>query len=327
MSGDRPRIVVFGDFERALRRAADWRAIDAAADVEIHHDPVAGEALRAALARADVLVLVRDRTPLTADLIAAAGKLRYVVFTGTRNTTLDLAALAARGIVVSHTEWGPSKDSTCELTWALILAAVKQLERQMAVMRQGGWRGDDAGPLPDVLAGQRLGLIGLGEIGKRVARVGQAFGMEVVTWSPRMTTERAAEAGVLSVSLEELLSTSRVVSLHLVPTDTTRHLINEQRLALMRRDALLVNTSRAALIDMPALQKALERGCPAMAALDVYDTEPVAAGDPLRQLSSIVATPHIGFVCEPVFARFAHGITECLESWLAGKEIVRRITA
>ncbi len=142
-------------------------------------------------------------------------------------------------------------------------------------MRAGGWRDDQ--PLPSVLAGERLGLIGLGEIGGRVARVAQAFGMQVVAWSPRMTPERAAEKGATAVSIEELLSTSKVVSLHLVPTDQTRGLLNAERLALMRDDAILVNTSRSALIDMPSLLAALRAGRPAMAALDVYDEEPLAS--------------------------------------------------
>ena len=317
----RPRIVVLDDYEQALRHLADWSEIDRFADVEVHHDPLRGAALQAALTDADVIVLVRDRTPLRADLIERLPKLRYVIFTGARNTVLDTAALAARGIPISHTEWGPSKESTCELTWALILAASKRLEAKFSVMRSSGWRDDQ--PLPSVLAGEQLGLVGLGEIGGRVARVAQAFGMQVVAWSPRMTPERAAEKGVTAVSLEELLSTSKVVSLHLVPTDQTRGLLNAERLACMRNDAILVNTSRAALIDMPSLIAALRAGTPAMAALDVYDEEPLAADHPLRSLPNIVLTPHIGFVSQPVFEAFARGVTECLRAWLHGEPIVR----
>ena len=266
-------------------------------------------------------MLVRDRTPFRADLIERLPKLRYVIFTGARNTALDTAALAARGIPVSHTDWGPSKESTCELTWALILAASKRLEAKFAVMRAGGWRDDR--PLPSVLAGERIGLIGLGEIGGRVARVASAFGMQVIAWSPRMTPERAADKGATAVSLEELLSTSKVVSLHLVPTDQTRRLLNAERLARMREDAILVNTSRSALIDMPSLLAALRAGRPAMAALDVYDEEPLAADHPLRSLPNVVLTPHIGFVSQPVFEAFARGVTECLQAWLRDEPIVR----
>lgn len=322
MNATRPHIVVLDDYERALRGLADWSEIDRRADVEIHHDPLRGSALYEALAAADAIVLVRDRTPLRAELIERLPKLRYVIFTGARNTALDTAALAARGIPVSHTEWGPSKESTCELAWALILAASKRLEAKFAVMRAGGWR--DEQPLPSVLAGERIGLIGLGEIGGRVARVAGAFGMQVVAWSPRMTSQRAADKGATAVSLEELLASSKVVTLHLVPTDQTRRLLNAERLARMREDAILVNTSRSALIDMPSLPAALRAGRPAMAALDVYDEEPLAADHPLRSLPNVVLTPHIGFVSQPVFEAFARGVTECLQAWLRGEPVVRR---
>ncbi len=322
MSGPkRPRVVVLDDYERSLRRLADWSEIDRRADVEVNHDPLRGTALHTALIDADAIVLVRDRTPLRADLIERLPKLRYVIFTGARNTALDTAALASSDIPVSHTTWGPSKESTCELTWALILAAEKRLEAKFTAMRTGGWRDDQ--PLPSVLAGQQLGLIGLGEIGGRVARVAAAFGMHVVAWSPRMTPERAADKGAKAVSLEELLASSKVVSLHLVPTVQTRRLMNAQRLACMREDAVLVNTSRSALIDMPSLLVALRAGRPAMAALDVYDEEPLAVDHPLRSLPNVVLTPHIGFVSEPVFEAFARGVTECLQAWLCGGPIVR----
>ena len=321
MNADRPTIVVLDDYERALRRLADWSEVDRLADVRVFHEPLRGDVLHAALAHAEAIMLMRDRTPLPASLIARLPQLKLVVFTGSRNAALDAAALAARGIPVCHTEWGPSKDTTCELTWALILAAAKRLEAHMALMREGDWR--DAGPLGAMLAGERLGLIGLGEIGSRVARVGAAFGMQVVTWSPHMTAERAALCGASAVSLDELLATSKVASLHLVPSPPTRHLINAARLASMRRDALLVNTSRSALLDMAALAHALADGRPAMAALDVYDEEPLPAEHPLRHLPNVVLTPHLGFVAQPVFERFATGVVECLTAWLRGEALVR----
>ena len=324
MDSARPRVVVLDDYERALRSLADWSEIDRLADVQVYHDPLRGDALQAALAAADAVVLVRDRTPFGSILIERLPKLRYVIYTGARNTAIDAAALLARQIPISHTEWGPSKESTCELTWALILAASKRLEAKFAAMRAGSWRDDQ--PLPSVLAGERLGLIGLGEIGTRVARVAAAFGMQVVTWSPRMTPKRATERGATSMSIEEVLSTSKVVSLHLVPTDQTRGLLNAERLALMRDDSILVNTSRSALIDMASLLAALREGRPAIAALDVYDEEPLAAGHPLRSLRNVVLTPHLGFVSQPVFEAFARGVTECLHAWLRGAPIVRPLT-
>lgn len=325
MSSGQARIVVLDDSERAMRRLADWRAIDAQAQVTIHHEPLSGTVLVDALKDADVVVLMRDRTPFTAELLAQLPKLRYLVFTGTRNAKLDLAALAARNIPVSGTEFGPSKDSTCELTWTLILAATKQLGSHAARLQAGQWRSDAAAALPGTLVGQRLGLIGLGEIGGRVARVGKAFGMDVVTWSPRMTAERAAAQGVAFLPLEELLATSRVVSLHLVVVAATRQLMNAQRLGLMQPGSLLVNTSRSELIDTPALVQALKRGRPGLAALDVFDVEPLPMDDPLRRLPNVLLSPHLGFVTEPVFQRFASGVTECLQAWLADAPLVRVI--
>ena len=328
-SDRRPQVVIVGDAEQALRRLGDWQVVDQHADVTVHHLPLQGDALVEALQDADAVVLVRDRTPMDAALVARLPQLRYLIFTGTRNATLTadaLVALAARQIPVSHTEWGPSKDSTCELTWSLILSATRQLAAHTTRLQRGQWRAEQPEPLADVLHGQTLGLVGLGEIGGRVARVGQALGMKVITWSPRMTPERAAEHGATSVALDELLATSKVVSLHLVPTAPTRQLFNSKRLALMRPDSLLVNTSRSALIDSTALVHALARGQPGFAALDVFDAEPLPVDDPLRQLPNVLLTPHLGFVTEPVYRRFAAGVTESLGSWLTGKPLVRVLT-
>jgi phosphoglycerate dehydrogenase-like enzyme len=327
LSGDKPHIVVLGDGEQALRRLGDWHAIEAAARLSVYSQTLQGPALLAALQEADVLVLVRDRIPLNAATIAQLPRLRYLVFTGSRNTTLDLAALAARGIPVSHTDWGPSKDSTCELTWALILAATRQLAQYSALLREGQWRPAQPQVLPAVLHGQVLGLVGLGEIGRRVAQVGKALGMEVLTWSPNMTPERAAAHGVQAVDLDTLLARAKVLSLHLVPSAQTRHLINAQRLARMRPDSVLVNTSRSALVDSAALAQALHDGRIGMAAIDVFDAEPLPLNDPLRQAPRLLLTPHLGFVVEPVFEKFAQGVCECLQAYLAGQPLVRQLVA
>ena len=327
LSGDKPHIVILGDGEQALRRLGDWHAIEAAARLNVYSQTLQGPALLAALQEADVLVLVRDRIPLNAATIAQLPRLRYLVFTGSRNTTLDLAALAARGIPVSHTDWGPSKDSTCELTWALILAATRQLAQYSALLREGQWRPAQPQVLPAVLHGQVLGLVGLGEIGRRVAQVGKALGMEVLTWSPNMTPERAAAHGVQAVDLDTLLARAKVLSLHLVPSAQTRHLINAQRMARMRPDSVLVNTSRSALVDSAALAQALHDGRIGMAAIDVFDTEPLPLNDPLRQAPRLLLTPHLGFVVEPVFEKFAQGVCECLQAYLTGQPLVRQLVA
>jgi phosphoglycerate dehydrogenase-like enzyme len=319
----KPRVVVLDDYERSLRETADWSKVDARAEVKVYHERLKGDALMSAIQDADAIVVVRDRTPFKADLIAKLPNLKAFVFTGARNTQYDAAAMAQRGILVGNTEMGASKDSTTELTWSLILAAAKRLEAYMALVRKGEWR--DGKGLPATLAGQRLGVVGLGGIGARVGQVGKAFGMEVVTWSPHMTAERAEKGGAKSVTLEELLATSKVVTLHLVPSPETRKLINAERLATMRPDSILVNSARSALIDMAALEKALDAGRPGIAALDVYDDEPLPAGSPLAKRANVVLTPHLGFVNDPVFAKFGPGVVENLAAWLDGKPMPREV--
>ena len=319
----KPRIVVLDDYEDSLRRTADWSPIEARADVSFHTERLRGEALIEAVKDADAIVVIRDRTPFKAELLAKLPKLACFVFTGGRNTQLDYEALAARGIPVANTRMTDSKPATAELTWALILAAAKRLESYLALLRGGGWRHGHG--LPQVLRGQRLGLVGFGEIGRMVGKVGAAFGMELVTWSPHMTPERAAEGGATAVSLEELLQTSKVVTLHLVPSAETRKLFDAKRLALMRDDAILVNTARSALIDMAALPAALEAGRPALAALDVYDDEPLSKAHPLLARDDVVLTPHLGFVNDPTFAHFGPDVVANLAAWLDGKPMPRPV--
>jgi phosphoglycerate dehydrogenase-like enzyme len=317
----RPRIVVLDDYEDSLRKTADWAPVEALADVEFHTQRLRGEALVEVVEDADAIVLIRDRTPFKADLIARCTRLKLFIFTGLRNTQLDFAALGARGIPVANTDHGSSKDATAEITWTLALAAAKRLEEYLGLVRRGEWR--DGGRLPWVLGGQRLGLVGFGEIGQLMARVGTAFGMEVVTWSPHMTPERAAAGGAKAVSLEELLATSKVVSLHLVPAEGTRKLINAQRMATMRPDSILVNSARSALIDMAALPAALDAGRPAIAALDVYDDEPLGPGNALAARRDVVLSPHLGFVNDPVFSLYGPGVIANLLAWLDGKPLPR----
>ncbi|GAB2914554.1 D-2-hydroxyacid dehydrogenase family protein [Paralcaligenes ginsengisoli] len=320
---NRPLIVVLDDWENGLRRLVDWSAIEQQAEVVIHNRKLSGAALLDALRPAQCVVLMRDRTPINKDMLKLLPTLRHIVFTGTRNKKLDLEAAAERNIQVSHTDWGPSKASTCEMTWTLILAAMKQLPKIMLSSSRLTWRdADSADALPGVLHGQRLGLIGLGQIGQRVAAVGKALGMDVATWSPNMTPERALEHGVTALGLEELLATSAVVSLHLVPAGATHHLLNQERLRLMQPGSLLVNTSRAELIDTPALIEALKEGRPGFAAIDVFDTEPIEPANELLGLPNVLLTPHYGFVSEPVYRKFAEGVRESLRSWLAGGSVL-----
>jgi phosphoglycerate dehydrogenase-like enzyme len=314
-----PQIVILGDYERALRRFSNWEKLDKLAQITFHDQPLRDEALYEAVKDADAIAIVRDRSPLNEAMIARLPKLKFLMFTGERNGTLDAKALLSRNIPVAVTPGGPSKETTAELTWALILGASKRLVEENKLISSGGWR-DQLSVLP-MLAGERLGVMGLGSIGSRVARVGAAFGMEVVTWSPHMTPERAAVENVKAVSLEELLKTSKVVTIHLVAGPGTKGLLSADQLALMRPDAILVNTSRAALINMTDLQKALVTGRPRQAAIDVFDIEPLPESDPLRNTPNLLVTPHLGFIAEPIFEVFSNGITQTLEAWLEGRPV------
>ncbi len=321
----RPKIVVLDDYEQAFEQSPAWQAVRGHADLTIRTQPLRGEGLLALIHDADVLVLMRDRTPLKADLIDKLQQLKLVVFTGTRNLALDAQALAARGIPVCHTGWGPSKDSTAELTWALVMAAHKRLLENNRALVDGQWRSPHA--LLPVLKGETLGVIGLGEIGGRVARYAQAFGMRVLAWSPRMTPERAQAQGATAVDLDTLLAESRIVTLHLVVTPQTQGLLDADKLARMRPDSILVNTSRSTLVRGADLVQALKAGRPAQAALDVFDAEPLPADDPLRQLPQVLLTPHLGFVAAPVFETFVRDAHEAVMAWLEGKALPRVLAA
>ena len=315
----KPIIVVLGDYERCLQHYADWSQIQANAELRFFHEPLDGESLYQAVKDAQVIALIRDRSPFHASLIKRLPKLKLFVFTGARNALLDHVALQNQGVTIACTRGGPSKETTAELTWALILAASKQVINQTVMMDGGQWR--NAQSVLPMLHGQRLGIIGLGGIGSLVAKVGTAFGMEVVCWSPNMTKDRAQAAGCTFLPFDDLLKTSKIVSLHLVVGDRTKGLINRDRLAMMRTDSVLVNTSRSSLVITADLIAALKLGRPGQAALDVFDQEPLPNDSELHRIPNLLMTPHLGFVAEPIFKGFAQGLVDTLAAWLSGKPI------
>ena len=315
----KPVVLFLDDFEHAFSNTPRIRALERMATLELHSAPLRGVALETALSRASGVVLMRDRTPFGEAELNQAPDLKFVIYTGTRNNLLDEAACHARGIPVFNTQFGPSKASTCELTWALILASLKRLEAGIKVLREphADWRqGLHFPQLSDILEGETLGLIGLGNIGARVARVGQAFGMRVLAWSPNLTEGRAQAGGAEWSSLEDLLRLSKAVSLHMVLADSTRGLINAERLAAMRPDSVLVNTSRAGLVVEHDLLNALKQGRPAMAALDVFEQEPLPSDHPFRTMEQLTLSPHLGFVANPVYATFTETVADHLERLL-----------
>jgi phosphoglycerate dehydrogenase-like enzyme len=253
---------------------------------------------------------MRERTPLAAQLIERLPNLKLIASTGPRNASIDLKAAAARGIGVVHTGYFGSP--TVELTWALILASARNIVAEAAAVRSGGWQhtiGDD-------LSGKTLGLIGLGNIGSQVAKIGLAFGMRVLGWSQNLTAEKAGAVGAALASKEELLRHSDIVSVHLVLSDRSRGLIGAGELALMKQSARLVNTSRGPIVVESALVAALRAGQIAGAAIDVYDVEPLPADHPYRQMHNLLATPHIGYVSRGLYERFYRDTVSNIVAWL-----------
>ena len=314
---------VLDDYQDAALSSADWTALDGRVAVRTLREHLTDRAeLVAALADAEIIVAMRERTPFDAALFAALPRLRLLVTTGMRNASIDLAAAAAHGVTVCGT--AGSGRSTAELTWALVLGLARHLPAENRSVREGGrWQstvGRD-------LHGATLGVLGLGRIGAQVAAIGTAFGMDVLAWSQNLTTERAAAAGArLAGSKEELLAASDFATIHLVLSDRTRGLIGGAELRTLRQDAYLVNTSRAGIVDQAALLVALRENQIAGAGLDVFETEPLAPDDPLRTLPNVLATPHLGYVTRQNYAVFYGEAVEDIAAYLDGKP-VRVLTA
>jgi phosphoglycerate dehydrogenase-like enzyme len=307
-------VAVLDDYQHVARSFGPWDALDA--DVTVFHDHLTGlEPLAERLAPFDVVVAMRERTPFGADLLARLPRLRLLVTTGMANASIDLAAAAARGVVVCGTRVLPSP--TAELTWALILALLRHVPEEDARMRSGGWQAT----VGTELAGRTLGLIGFGRLGRRVAAVGQAFEMPVLAWSQNLVAEEARALGVEPVGRDELLARADVVSIHLRLSDRTRGLIGAAELARMRPSAVLINTSRGPIVDEAALLAALHDGTIAGAGLDVYDTEPLPPDHPLRSAPNAVLTPHLGYVTSGTYERFYGDAVEDIAAFLRGSPI------
>lgn len=311
------RCAILDDYQGVATSYADWSAL-AGLEVESVREHLAGEdAVVAALAGATIVVVMRERTPLTRSLVERLPDLRLVVTSGMRNASIDLEACRERGIVVCGT--GSSSTPPVELTWALILGLVRQVVPEATSLRESGpWQST----LGHDLSGATLGVVGLGKIGSRVAEIGRAFGMDVVAWSPHLTPERAEAAGVrLAPSKLDLLAAADVVTLHLVLSDSTRGIIGADDLAAMRPSAYLVNTSRAGLVDTAALLEALDLRRIAGAGLDVFDVEPLPADHALRTHPRVLATPHLGYVTAGNYATYFTEAVEDVGAWLAGSPV------
>lgn len=310
------RVAVLDDYQGVAAAYADWAERLPEAEVEYVRDHVADpDRLVELLAPFDVVVVMRERTPLPQAVLERLPSLRLLVTTGMRNASIDLAAARERGVVVSGTRAHPW--STAELTWALILGLMRNVPAEDARVRAGGWQQE----VGRDLTGETLGVIGLGRQGAHVAAVGAAFGMDVVAWSPNLTEERAGAGGARLVGKDELFATARVATVHLVLSDATRGIVDEAALRLMRADAYLVNTARALLVDQTALRSALEEGWIAGAGLDVFEVEPLPPDHWLRSAPRTLLSPHMGYVSDRNYQVFYGDAVEDVRAFLDGAPV------
>ncbi|MFO1082816.1 MAG: D-2-hydroxyacid dehydrogenase family protein [Reyranellaceae bacterium] len=315
------KLALLDDYQKVALRMADWdRLRRRGVEITVFHEPFASvEDAAQKLAPFDMLGLLRERTAFPRALIEKLPNLKFMVLTGARASSLDDKAATERGIPISTTPGGGSNASTAELTWALLMSCARDLAQGERLMRRGGWH--DGIRQMVVLEGKRLGVLGLGRLGSRVAGYARAFGMDVVAWSQNLTEEKAAKGGARLVSKDELLATSDFVTIHLVLSARTRGLLGAAELAKMKKSAILVNTSRGPIVDEAALIEALKAGTIAHAGLDVYDKEPLPKGHPLTALDNVTLVPHLGYVVEESYRHFYAGTIEDIEAWLDGKPI------
>ncbi|MFT7767052.1 D-2-hydroxyacid dehydrogenase family protein [Clavibacter tessellarius] len=310
------RIAVLDDHQGVSARLADWGSIPGVEATVFRKHLGSPEEVVAALRPFDVVVAMRERTRFDEAVLSALPALRLLVTTGRANAAIDLQAAARAGILVSGGATGGTSGAA-ELTWALILAALRHVPEEDRRVRDGLWQGTIGGDL----AGRRLGIVGLGAIGARVARVALAFDMEVAAWSRHLDPERTRGLGVIPVDKDELVATADVLSVHAKLDASSVGLIGARDIAAMKPTAILVNTARGPLVDEAALLAALHAGRIGGAALDVFDREPLPADSPWREAPRTVLTPHLGYVTDDTYRRFFAEAHECVAAWAAGAPI------
>ncbi len=304
-------IAVLDDYQNIALEMADWSSLDGRATITVFNDHLADpDRVVDRLLPFDVVCVMRERTPLPRAIIERLPRLKLIASTAFRNASIDIAAAAERGIEVMHT--GYDSSPTVELTWALILASARHIVAENASLRSGGWQR----AIGDGLRGKTLGVLGLGNIGSQIARVGLAFGMEVIAWSQNLTAEKAEAQGVRLTSKDELFRQADIVTIHLVLSRRTRGLVGAAELATMKPSARLVNTSRGPIVEEAALVDALRERRIAGAAIDVFDVEPLPSDHPYRSLENALATPHIGYVSRELYRTFYGDMVKNIAAWL-----------
>jgi D-3-phosphoglycerate dehydrogenase len=311
----RPRVAILDDYQHLALKLADWGPVQSRCDVTVFDRHLEEEEAVGALRDYSVLCMLRERMPLPASLLERLPNLKLICVTGPYHRTLDLVAAQRLGITVSCTGRAQSSQfATSELAWALMLALLRHIPDEVLNMRRGGWQST----VGRSLGGRTLGLVGLGRLGAAMVSVAQAFGMKVVAWSQNMTEEKARAAGAQYVDKATLFKESDIVSLHVVLSDRTRHIVGRQELESMKPGSYLVNTSRGGLVDTQALIDVLRHGPLAGAGIDTFDIEPLPADHPLRGIPNAILTPHLGYTVEETLAAFYGYTVENITAWLAG---------
>jgi phosphoglycerate dehydrogenase-like enzyme len=309
-------VAILDDFQNVVRSYADWSRLPPYVQITVFNDHVDGEELVARLEPFDILVLTRERTLLPRALIESLPGLELVVTAGMRNLGIDLAACGERGILVCGTDSGSTP--TAELAWGLILALARRIPEEDRALREGGWQTPVTG---FGLRDKVLGILGLGRLGREMARIGQAFGMRIIAWSENLTSERAAEAGAVRVEKADLFRMSDVLTVHLLMSERTRGLVGRGDIALMKPTAIFINTARAAIVDEAALVEALVERRIGGAGLDVYGREPLPRDAAILSAPNTVLTPHLGYAVRESYEIYYRQALEDIEAWLAGAPI------
>jgi D-3-phosphoglycerate dehydrogenase len=314
------RCAILDDYINLSRQIADWSKVEDRIDITVFNEPFASpEAAAHALKDFEIICAMRERTPFPRTLFAALPKLKLLITSGMRNAAIDMEAAKDHGVVLCGTQW--ARDPTAPLTMGLILELTRNIGRENAWMHAGE-------PLQKLVGieieGKTLGVIGLGKLGTKVSKLAQAFGMNVIAWSPNLTPERCREAGVGFATKEELFSTADIITVHVVLGPRSRGIVGTEDLARMKPTSYLVNTARGPIIDEMALLKTLQERKIAGAAIDVFSVEPLPVDHPFRKLDNIVLTPHLGYVTEESFRNHYRQMVEGIDAWFKG-EVLRKL--
>ena len=305
------KIAILDDYQNVALRLADWSDVRRHAEIVVFNDHmVEPSAVIERLRPFDVVCVMRERTPLPREILQQLPNLKLIASTGPRNASIDNQAATDLGIAVTAT--GYDSTPTIEFTWSLILASMRGIDREAASLKAGGWQIG----LGSNLRGKTLAVVGLGNVGKEIARIGLAFGMKVIAWSQNLTEETASAAGATLVDKPTLFREADVVTVHLVLSGRTRGLIGRSEFTLMKPTARLINTSRGPIVDEAALIEALQAHRIAGAAVDVFDVEPLPPDHPFRKQQNLLATPHIGYVTEDLYRAFYGDAADNIAKWL-----------